>query len=65
MANAICYNRKKRGMTQKKLAELVGLDRPLLSKLENPKIPIDPDEDLAIKIARVLGVLVIDIINPR
>lgn len=63
MANAIKFWRKKRGITQQKLANLLGIDRPVLSRVENPNIQIDPSEELAIKISRILGVLVTDILR--
>ena len=63
MANSIKFWRKKKGMSQQKLADLIGIDRPVLSRVENPKILIDPSEELAIKIARILGVLVTDILR--
>ncbi len=63
MANAIKFWRKKRGMTQQKLADFLGIHRPVLSNIENPKIPIDPDEKMAIKISRILKVLVTDILR--
>ena len=63
MANAIKFWRKKKGMSQQKLADLLGIDRPVLSRVENPNIPIDPDEKMAIKISRILGVLVTDILR--
>ena len=43
MSNAIKHWRKERDMSQQKLADLIGIDRPTLSKIENPDIPIDPD----------------------
>ena len=65
MSNAIKYWREHHEpfISQKELAEQVGIDRPTLSKIENPNIPIDPDEKLAEKIARILGVLVVDILR--
>jgi DNA-binding XRE family transcriptional regulator len=65
MSNAIKYWRERHEpfISQKELAEQVGIDRPTLSKIENPNIPIDPDEKLAEKIARILGVLVVDILR--
>lgn len=63
MANAIRFWRKKRGMTQQELADLLGIHRPVLSNIENPKIPIDPDEKMAIKISKILKVLVTDILR--
>lgn len=63
MANAIKFWRKKRGITQQKLADLLGIDRPVLSRVENPNIQIDPSKELAIKISRILGVLVTDILR--
>ena len=61
MANCIKYWRDKRGMTQQELANKIHLDRAILSRLENPNIPIDPDEVLALEIARIFGVLITDI----
>ena len=63
MANAIKYWRKKRNVTQQKLADKIGIDRPILSKIENENIPLDPDEELAEKIARILKVLPTDILR--
>jgi transcriptional regulator with XRE-family HTH domain len=65
MSNAIKYWREhhKPFISQKELAEKVNIDRPTLSKIENSNIPIDPDEILAEKIARILGVLVTDILR--
>jgi len=63
MANAIAYWRKKRKMSQRELAGLLGIHRPVLSHIENPKIHTDPDEELALKISRILGVLVTDILR--
>jgi len=63
MANAIGYWRKKRKMSQQKLDNLIGIHRPILSNMENPKIPTDPDEELALKISRILEVLVTDILR--
>lgn len=63
MANAVKFWRKKRKISQQKLTDLIGIDRPTLSKIENPNIPIDPSEELAIKISRILGVLITDILR--
>lgn len=65
MSNAIQYWRKRHKpfITQAELSEQIGIDRPLLSKIENPDIPVDPDERLAEKIARILGVLPTDILR--
>ena len=63
MSNAIKYWRKEKNITQQKLANLIGIDRPTLSKIENPNIPIDPDEEVALKIARILNVLITDILR--
>ena len=48
MSNAIRYWRKRHKpfITQKELSEQIGIDRPLLSKIENPNIHVDPDEVL-------------------
>jgi len=63
MANAIKYWRNKRNVTQQKLADKIGIDRPTLSKIENENIPLEPDEELAEKIARILKVLPTDILR--
>lgn len=63
MANAVKFWRKKRKMSQQKLADLIGIDRPTLSKMENPNIQIDPSEELAIKISRILKVVITDILR--
>ena len=65
MSNAIKYWRNKRNMSQQKLADLIGIDRPTLSKIENPNISIDPNEELAFKIARILEVLITDIVKNK
>jgi len=36
-------------MTQQKLTYLIGIDRLTLCKIENTNIPIDPDNELAVK----------------
>lgn len=63
MSNSIKYWREERKISQQKLADLIGIDRPTLSKIENPDIPIDPDKKLALVIARILEVLITDIIK--
>jgi len=63
MANAIKYWRKKKNVTQQKLADKIGIDRPTLSKIENENISIDPDENMARKIANILGVLITEILR--
>ena len=65
MSNAIKYWRENADtkMTQQELADAIGIDRPTLSKIENPNIPIDPDNNMALKISRHLGVLITDIFN--
>jgi len=44
-------------MTQQKLAYLIGIDGPTLCKIENTNIPIDPDNELAVKISRIFKVI--------
>lgn len=65
MSNSIKYWREnhKPFISQRELAEHIGIDRPTLSKIENPLISIDPDEEMALKIARFLGVLITDILR--
>lgn len=63
MSNAIKYWRKKRNISQQKLADLIDIDRPTLSKIENNNISIDPDENMARKIANILGVLITEILR--
>jgi len=65
MSNAIKYWRDNKipTMTQQELADAIGIDRPILSKLENVDVSIDPGKTLALKISRVLGVLITDIIS--
>ena len=63
MSNAIKYWRKERNMSQQKLADLISIDRPTLSKIENPNISIDPDEGLARKISIILKVLITEILR--
>jgi len=63
MSNAIKYWRNKRNMSQQKLADLINIDRPTLSKIENSDISIDPDEELARKIANILEVLITEILR--
>lgn len=64
MANCIKYWRNKRGMTQQELADKIHMDRAILSRIENPDIPIDPSDELALEIARIFGVLITDIKAP-
>ena len=67
MSNAIKYWRKHNKvypkMSQQKLADLIDIDRPTLSKIENENIPIDPDEAMALKIARIFSLLITDILR--
>lgn len=63
MSNAIKYWRKERNISQQKLADLIDIDRPTLSKIENPNIPIDPDEEMARKISIILKVLITEILR--
>jgi len=63
MSNAIKYWREDKKMTQQKLADLIGIDRPTLSKIENSNISIDPDKDMARKISNILDVLITEILN--
>jgi len=67
MSNAIKYwrehNKVYPNMSQQKLADLIGIDRPTLSKIENENISIDPDEDMARKISNILGVLITEILR--
>ena len=63
MSNSIKYWRDKRGISQRELAEQINIDRPTLSKIENPNISIDPDEEMALEIARILGVMIVDILR--
>ena len=65
MSNAIKYWRDNKipTMTQQELADAIGIDRPILSKLENEDVSIDPGKTLALKISRILGVLITDIIS--
>ena len=65
MSNAIKHWREhhKPFISQKELAEKIGIDRPTLSKIENENISIDPDYDMALKISRYLGVLITDILR--
>lgn len=63
MSNAIKHWREKHDpkVTQRELAEQIKLDRPMLSKMESNII--DPNEDMALAISRILGVLVTDILT--
>jgi DNA-binding XRE family transcriptional regulator len=65
MPNSIKYwrehNKTCPDITQKELAEKIGIDRPTLSKIENQII--DPSEDMAQKIAQTLGLLITDILR--
>ena len=68
MSNAVRYWRdhpEGKKLTQQELADLIGIDRPTLSKIENNNIPIDPSQEMALKISRVLGVLITDIIKEQ
>jgi len=63
MSNAIKHWREKHEpfISQKELAEKIKIDRPTLSKMESNII--DPNEDMALEISRILGVLITDIIT--
>ena len=63
MPNAIKHWREDKEITQQELADEIGIDRPTLSKIENPDVPIDPSQEMALKISRILGVLITDIIK--
>ena len=65
MSNAIKYYREHHDpfISQKELAEKIGIDRPTLSKIENPEISIDPDENMAREIANILNVLITEILR--
>jgi transcriptional regulator with XRE-family HTH domain len=47
--------RVEKGLTQRKLAELVGVDFTYLSKIENDREGYRPGEDLIRKLAGILG----------
>lgn len=53
--------RKSKGMTQEQTAELAGVTRPYLAKLEGGYY--NPSVDVVIKIAAALGVTEQEIIN--
>ncbi len=59
MNNTIKQARNKRGLTQKNLADIVGISEKWLSKIESGKQ--NPTVSLAIRIADALGVKVDDI----
>ena len=63
MSNAIKYWRDIKEIKQQELADVIGIDRPTLSKIEKKNIPIDPDHSMALKISQYLGVLITDIIS--
>lgn len=48
--------RKDKGLTQRKLAESIGIDFTYLSKIENCTLPYSPSIDTLRKLARVLDV---------
>lgn len=48
-------NRRVRGISQRALAEEVGIDHTYLSKVENDQVPYTPSEDLVVRIANALG----------
>lgn len=60
--NKIAELRKEKLISQKKLAEQVGLSRTYISEIENNKK--QPNVKLAIKIAKVLGTSVESIFGP-
>ncbi|WP_422118171.1 helix-turn-helix transcriptional regulator (plasmid) [Bacillus thuringiensis] len=60
--NKIAELRKEKLISQKKLAEQVGLSRTYISEIENNKK--QPNVKLAIKIAKVLGTSVESIFSP-
>lgn len=53
MDNKIAEFRKRLGMSQEDLAQLVGVSRPYLSDIENRKY--SPSGPLLLKIAKALG----------
>ena len=57
--NAIAEWRKIRGVTQKELAEYLGINRALLSQIETGLVA--PTEKLLIKISRYLNCLITDL----
>ena len=61
MSNAIKYFRKKKKINQAEIAAAIGLDQPTFSKMENNKC--NPTEEQALIIARMLEVLVTDIVK--
>jgi len=61
MQNKIAFFRKQKGLTQEKLAEIVGITRPYLSEIENGNYA--PGGPLILKIAKSLGVSVEDIFS--
>ena len=65
MANDIKFWREKHKpfMSQTELGKQIGLPQFLVSILENPNTHIDPDQELAHKIANKLNVLITDILR--
>jgi len=60
MKNNIANIRKQKGLTQMELAELVGVNRFHISKIERGKR--SPSVKLLVKIANVLGVPIDDLL---
>jgi putative transcriptional regulator len=58
---AIRHARNARGLRQKDVAEMVGVDRTVISKLENGHA--SPTLDMLLKVARVLHVPVSDFVS--
>ena len=52
----IAYYRKKKGLTQEKLAEVVGISRTYLSKIEAPNLPASLSLNTLFAIAEALDV---------
>ena len=50
----ICYARRAKGMTQTRLAEMAGLNRETVGKIENTLVPA-PNVETMLKLAYVLG----------
>ena len=59
--NAIAVWRKLEGVSQKTLADKIGINRALLSQIETGKVL--PSRELLVKMSRYLGCLVTDLIK--
>ena len=63
LVNMIRCVRKKKGMTQADLAEIIGVKRTVISKYESGMI--SPSVDTLVRISEVLGVSIVELLGLR